>query len=624
MFVVMSRLRAVPGIDPQLVRRRAELLGLLRRVRSLTLVGVVVVVAATAVLPAAFAVATGVLIDRVPGAVHQGLSSAPGRGLLVALGVVASLLVLERVMAPASEAIRFVAGRQVDADMRAEVLAALEQPAGIRHLEDPEVLDRLNTMKGSLFGSAGAASVAALGILGRYLQTVAALLVVAWFSWWLAVFVGLIILGIRRRWHRAFGELAGALMRSGGDLREVAYTVDLAVLPPAAKELRVFGLLDWLVARARRLWDQAVAGPFAVRARLRRSANLELTLLGGAYGLTFVLLARAAVHGEVGLGLVAAVLQAEFSAAQLIAPTGDDFATAPGQAAQRSAREVVEAAERAPQPAGTRRVMPFLAEGIVFEDVSFTYPGSDVSVLDDVDLIIPAGQSLALVGLNGAGKTTLVKLLCGLYQPSGGRITVDGVPLSELDLGDWRRRIAVIFQDFVHYDLTATDNIAFGALHAGLDRDGVIRAAERAGVLRAIEALPHGWDTVLSRQYEGGGELSGGQWQRLALARALYAVDHGAGMLALDEPTANLDVRAEADLFNEFLTWTGEATSLLISHRFSTVRRAAHIAVLDSGRITETGTHDELVATQGRYSSLFQLQAAQYQPGAPPTANADG
>lgn len=602
----------VDEMQTELLRARVDLLRLVHRVRPLTLTALFVVVLVTALLPAVFAVATGVLVDRVPEAVNQGLSSAAGRGLLVALGVVAALLVLERMLMPTSEAVRTLAGRQIDADMRGEVLEALERPSGIAHLEDPVLLDRLNTMKGSLFGSAGAAAVAAFGILGRYVQAVAALAVVAWFSWWLALAVGVVILAIRRRWHRAFGELADALMSSGADLREVSYTVDLAVLPPAAKELRVFGLLDWLVARAGRLWDRAVQAPFGVRARLRRSANVELAFLGVGYLLTFVLLARAAVRGEVELGVVAAVLQAEFSAAQLIAPTGDDFATAPGQAALRASREVIEATERAPAKKGTRPATGMPAEEIRFEDVTFRYPGSELAVLEHLDLTVRAGESLALVGLNGAGKTTLVKLLCGLYEPTSGRIRIDGVDLADLDLGSWRSCIGVIFQDFVCYELTATENIAFGAPHADADRVLVEQAAERAGIRKAIEALPDGWETVLSRQYDQGGELSGGQWQRIALARALYAVDAGAGVLVLDEPTANLDVRAEAKLFDQFLEWTDTVTSLLISHRFSTVRRADRITVLDGGRITETGTHEQLLATGGRYAELFRMQAAQY------------
>jgi ABC-type multidrug transport system fused ATPase/permease subunit len=261
-------------------------------------------------------------------------------------------------------------------------------------------------------------------------------------------------------------------------------------------------------------------------------------------------------------------------------------------------------------------------------------------VLSDLDLQIPAGRSLAIVGANGAGKTTLIKLLCGLYEPTGGRIAVDGTDLRDVPPADWQRRVAAIFQDFVQYHLTVRENVGLGAPalvddpsarslqprpgHAGqiahvrqggkggpaLDR--LRTAAARAGALDLIESLPRGWDTVLSRRYTGGVDLSGGQWQRIALARALFAVEGGARVLILDEPTAALDVRAEAALYDRFLELTAGLTTILISHRFSTVRRADRICVLEGGRVVEQDTHDRLVAAGGRYAAMFALQAARF------------
>jgi ATP-binding cassette subfamily B protein len=258
------------------------------------------------------------------------------------------------------------------------------------------------------------------------------------------------------------------------------------------------------------------------------------------------------------------------------------------------------------------------AREIRFDGVSFSYPGAPTPVFDALDLVIPAGTSMALVGANGAGKTTLVKLLARLYEPTAGRILIDGVDLRDLDIASWRDRLAVIFQDFVHYELSAADNVGLGGLSRIDDRPALVAAATRAGTRELIEGLAHGWDTVLARGYTDGAELSGGEWQRVALARALLAVDAGAGVLALDEPTANLDVRAEAKLFDRFLDITsapvggGRLTTLLISHRFSTVRRAQTICVLDRGRVAERGTHEELVAAGGRYAAMFGLQAARF------------
>jgi ATP-binding cassette, subfamily B, bacterial len=221
----------------------------------------------------------------------------------------------------------------------------------------------------------------------------------------------------------------------------------------------------------------------------------------------------------------------------------------------------------------------------------------------------PAGRSLAVVGANGAGKTTLVKLLCGLYEPTAGRIEVDGQDLAEIDPMAWQERLAAIFQDFSRYALTARENVTLGA---PLDDAALQRAATRAGALPVIDRLPNGWETVLSRQFTGGDDLSGGQWQRVALVRALYAVERGARVLVLDEPAANLDVRAEAELYDRFLDLTAGLTTIVISHRFSTVRRADRIVVLDGGRIAESGSHDELLALGGRYAHMFRLQADRF------------
>jgi ATP-binding cassette subfamily B protein len=245
-----------------------------------------------------------------------------------------------------------------------------------------------------------------------------------------------------------------------------------------------------------------------------------------------------------------------------------------------------------------------------FEQVRFRYPLSAGHVFDGLDLVLRAGRSTALVGINGAGKTTLVKLLARLHDPDSGRILVDGVDLSRVRPAEWQRQVAVVFQDFAHYPLSLAENIGFGAPAFLADAAGIADAARRAGALDLLSTLS--WDTVLSRSYDGGVELSGGQWQRVALARALFAVRHGATILVLDEPTAWLDARGEADFFDRFLEITEGTTTLIISHRFSTVRRADHICVLDEGRVLEQGDHASLVAAGGRYAELFGLQAARF------------
>jgi ABC-type multidrug transport system fused ATPase/permease subunit len=253
-------------------------------------------------------------------------------------------------------------------------------------------------------------------------------------------------------------------------------------------------------------------------------------------------------------------------------------------------------------PAGSRAADGLPASGIRFRDVSFAYPGG-APVLDHFDLTIPAGTSMAIVGQNGAGKTTLAKLLCRLYDPQGGAIEVDGEDVRALSLGAWRGRVAAVFQDFIRFELPLRDNVA----PAGAPDAAVTAALEAAGA-SGLGKL----DTVLAKGYAGGTDLSGGQWQRIALARALCAVQLGARLVLLDEPTAQLDVRGEAEIFNRILEATRSCTTILISHRFSTVRQADRICVLEQGRVVELGSHDELMALGGRYRTMFDLQAQRF------------
>jgi ATP-binding cassette subfamily B protein len=261
-------------------------------------------------------------------------------------------------------------------------------------------------------------------------------------------------------------------------------------------------------------------------------------------------------------------------------------------------------------PAHPRPIPTRITRGVAFEGVSFTYPGAKQPALASVDLQLLPGQVIALVGENGSGKTTLIKLLCQLYRPDSGRITLDGVDLVEVDLVRWRREISVTFQDYVHYMLPAWENIWLGDVEEPPDRARVEAAARRAGADEAIRRLPKGYDTYLGSMFEDGKELSTGEWQKVALARSFM---REASIIVLDEPTSSLDPLAEAALFERFRSLIDGRSAILISHRFSTVRMADRIYVLDAGHVVERGTHAELLRQDGRYARMYQAQARNYQ-----------
>jgi ATP-binding cassette subfamily B protein len=262
------------------------------------------------------------------------------------------------------------------------------------------------------------------------------------------------------------------------------------------------------------------------------------------------------------------------------------------------------------KPRSAVAVAPRLVRGVEFRDVSFRYAGQQEWALRHINLTLQPGEKLALVGLNGAGKTTLVKLLAGLYAPTEGQIFLDGVNLNEVDLTEWRKRIGVIFQDFIHYQFTASDNIGIGQIEALEDRPRIIAAAHKGGAHDVLSKLPRGYDTILGKWFKDGQELSIGQWQKVALSRAFM---RDAEVLIMDEPTASLDAEQEYLIFQRFRQLTEGRLAILISHRFSSVRMMDRIIVLQDGSIVEMGDHDQLVAQQGMYAQLFNTQAQGYQ-----------
>ena len=435
----------------------------------------------------------------------------------------------------------------------------------------------------------------------------ASAVVLAGYAWW----APLLLAGAWLATHWLLRESAVWRDRETPEVRaaqrHAEYAYRLAVEPAPAKEVRLFGLADWVIerfrSRRRRLFELRWQ---ATRLR-ERPVIWSLLLVLVANIVVFWSLAAAATSGQLALDRLVTFASAAVGTS-MIAFGGLswalDGAAAPAAAVLRlrPAMDAAGALVRGERPAAG---MP--AREIRFRRVSFAYPSSSEPVLAGFDLTIPAGTSLAIVGQNGAGKTTIAKLLCRLYDPQDGGIEVDGVDLRTLDVDAWRSRLTAVFQDFVRFELPLRDNVA----PAGVPDDDPDEVINRA-LAEAGAAGLAGLDTVLARGYPGGTDLSGGQWQRVALARALCAVRLGAGLVLLDEPTAQLDVRGEAEIFDRILAATRHTTTILISHRFSTVRHADRICVLEHGKVVELGTHDELMAAGGRYRTMFQLQASRF------------
>ncbi|MGQ0432558.1 MAG: ABC transporter ATP-binding protein [Microthrixaceae bacterium] len=579
-------------------------------------IGYAAITIALGAFPTATMLANGVLIGRLPAAADSGVNSQAARSAVAALVVVGVIAILawttETFGALLREHLARVASRRWDQ----ELMAAVAAPATIAHLEDPAVLDRLEAAAGRT-RAGPAQAVAVVGpVVTNILTGVFAIALVARFSPPLALALLVQSLGQRVHWRARFDRITTAIFGQGDLHRRSGYVRNLAMTPAAAKEVRIFGFADWVLDRFDGEWRSAMTPVWhKMRQGWERSLGVSfaatITLAVGSW-----MVVNAALDQRISLTVAIVTLQAMMGLDGLAG--ADDFQHMLAEGADRVPlhRAIVTelhslAADDGPLhpnalPAGAPN------KSIVFDSVSFRYPGSGAPILDSFDLEIEAGRSIAIVGVNGAGKTTLVKLLAGLHRPDSGRILIDDEPLASFDPKQWQRRVSAIFQDFWHYPLSVRVNIGFGAPERMDDQEALGRAAARAGTDSVIAALPLGWDTVLDRQFDGGTELSGGQWQRIALARSLFAVEAGASVLVLDEPTAALDVRAEADIYDRFLDITRGLTSVVISHRFSTVRRADRIVVLDAGRVVEDGTHASLVQAGGRYAHMFELQAARY------------
>jgi ATP-binding cassette, subfamily B, bacterial len=490
---------------------------------------------------------------------------------------------------------------------------------GIEHHDDPEYADRLAIVR-STVAVATTALESLLNLLGLLVQTIITIAILISIEPMLAVFPLFVIPPVLLSRHAQI-LLEWARERGAEQVRLSEHLLDIATAETTAMQIRMFGAEGEILQRQRTAWTAVSRLMWRAHVRsagLRALGQLAFTV---GYGGAVLLIVDQGLRGQAtaeGLILVVTLaLQVNLQVSAALGQLAGLQLT--GHFVERLNWLRRYQAGHRPTPDAGATVCPTprrLARGITLDGVSFVYPGTDVRVLNDVSVHLPAGHSVALVGENGAGKSTFAKLLCGLYSPTEGRILVDGVDLAEMDPAEWRNRVATLFQNYVNIELTLRESVGLGEVERIDDEPAVRRAVSDADAEELLRSLPDGLDAVLGRGYRPGSELSGGQWQRVALARSLMRPQPL--LLILDEPAAALDAAAEHLLFERYSASsrlaadrTGGVT-LLISHRFSTVSMADTIVVLDGGRLRDHGSHEELLAHGGLYSELYRLQARAY------------
>jgi ATP-binding cassette subfamily B protein len=571
--------------------------------------GVLTVVAAA--LPPVIAYVGKLIVDGVlaahaaaPGAARAAAMARAAWLVALELGVVAAQALIERGL----NLVRQLVGSRLAIDVNVAILEkALALELG--HFEDAEFYDKLTRARRE-------ASSRPLSLIQGNFQALRNALTLAGYIALLVRFSGLMVVALLVATIPAFiaeARFSGAAFRMRNwrspESRKLNYLEYVLANDEHAKEVKLFGLGPTLLARYRRLAETFFVEDSRLAVR-RTFWGYALSLVSTAvfYG-CYALIVIATVRGRLSLGdmtlYLVAFRQGQQSFQSILSAFGGMYEDTLYMSNLFEFLSIPTARPALGPPAA---VAP--EEGIRFEGVGFRYPGAERWALRDIDLFIPKGQSLALVGENGAGKTTFIKLLAGLYRPTEGRIRLDGRDLADWDEGELRRRIGVIFQDFNQYQLLLRENVAFGSVEHVGDELRVQRAVDQGGARELVAGLAEGLETQLGRWFKGGVELSGGQWQKVALARAFMRDQ--ADILILDEPTAALDAEAEHAVFQRFRALAQGRTTILISHRFPTVRMADRIVVLENGRIIEEGTHAELLAAGARYAQLFTLQAQGY------------
>ncbi|MEO7269837.1 MAG: ABC transporter ATP-binding protein [Knoellia sp.] len=628
----MPRLRPTAELFAP-VRHRWEIVQLIATAGARLIVPHVVASVLAGLLPIVFVVAAARVIGLTPQASATGLDSPAWHALQLNFVIMTLAFVGQQAMIPVREVFGDRIARAVD---RHEIDLLMDASTGndsAAAFDEARTAGKLAIAVRELetwVQSPGQACAGQISILTRYTQLVGYLALVAHgLSWWASVGLGTATLLLRYALRGGLRKYAAARFALGLQESRNEYLRNLSIENFGGKEIRVFGLLGWLQHRWRTAYGAWLVESVRARRRFLLWPLFWFTLVALVISMAvFAIIGRNGAAGGEALDVTtfSIVITAALGALALgqVYPESD-AATAIGMHAHQSVMEFLAAAKPArPGQAHDKTDRddvvappPSVRHGITFDRVAFSYPGAREPTLHDVSFTIPAGATTAVVGVNGAGKTTLVKLLTRLYEPTSGAILLDGRDAAEFEIDAWRRVLSVTFQEFARYEVSILDNVAYGAVEHRDDLDGIQNAIDSVGLPESLGSLKDGMDTPLAQHITGGTELSGGQWQRIALARTLFAHAHGAELLILDEPTASLDAHAEARFFTELTRLAPDATVLLVSHRFSTVRQADHIVVLAEGKVTEQGSHDELLAADGLYAHLFHTQARRYLPELP-------